>query len=179
MPIQKFDPFEDRLSRDIRNTLSKSLMKALDSRDLAIVEKTAGIYLHQDIPAPYLGYIRDRLERYRMSLDTIRQKKLTDPFTEALALWDNHLFFEVHERLEKIWMTAEGDQKKALQAMIRAAGFYIHLAHGNTKAAHSMADKAASALNLWGRALPNFTALNTLVKKLHTHDPVPPELLNS
>jgi predicted metal-dependent hydrolase len=43
-------------------------------------------------------------------------------------------------------MTADGDDKKLLQAIIRAAGAYVHLEQGNLIGAKRIAAKAVAVL---------------------------------
>ena len=56
----------------------------------------------------------------------------------AVALWNEHLFFEVHEVLEAVWRTAAGDTRQALQGVIQIAVAFHHLAHGNQRGARSL-----------------------------------------
>ncbi|HZP41829.1 MAG TPA: DUF309 domain-containing protein [Candidatus Binatia bacterium] len=56
----------------------------------------------------------------------------------AVALWDERLFFEVHEVLEAAWVTATGHVRQALQGLIQIAVAYHHLAHGNLRGARSL-----------------------------------------
>jgi hypothetical protein len=57
---------------------------------------------------------------------------------QASALWDEHLFFEVHEVLEAVWKTAAGDLRQALQGLIQIAVAFHHHAHGNLRGAKSL-----------------------------------------
>jgi hypothetical protein len=56
----------------------------------------------------------------------------------AAALWNEGLFFEVHEVLEAVWRPARGDERRALQGVIQLAVAYHHLAHGNLRGARSL-----------------------------------------
>lgn len=56
----------------------------------------------------------------------------------AAALWNEGLFFEVHEVLEAVWKTAAGDLRQALQGLIQIAVGYHHLAHDNRRGARSL-----------------------------------------
>ena len=116
----QFEPFQDRLSRDIRNDLSGTMVEMLDQLDPGSAKLVADQYLGMEIDISYKEYITDRLERYRSALELIR-KGPDDVFWRAMVLWDQKLFFEVHEVLEHAWYQATGDEKKILQAMIRAA----------------------------------------------------------
>ena len=57
---------------------------------------------------------------------------------QAAALWNQHLFFEVHEVLEAVWKTASGDLRQALQGLIQIAVAFHHHAHGNLRGARSL-----------------------------------------
>jgi DUF309 family protein family protein len=57
---------------------------------------------------------------------------------QAAALWNVHLFFEVHEVLEAVWKTAAGDLRQALQGLIQIAVAFHHHAHGNLRGARSL-----------------------------------------
>lgn len=56
----------------------------------------------------------------------------------AIALWNERLFFEVHEVLEAVWKTASGATRQALQGVIQIAVAYHHLAHGNLRGARTL-----------------------------------------
>jgi len=56
----------------------------------------------------------------------------------AVALWNERLFFEVHEVLEAVWKTAAGTERQALQGVIQIAVAFHHLAHGNRRGARSL-----------------------------------------
>jgi len=56
----------------------------------------------------------------------------------AAALWDEGLFFEVHEVLEAVWKNARGDVRQALQGLIQIAVAFHHLAHDNPRGARSL-----------------------------------------
>ena len=146
MSSPRFEPFQDRLSRDIRNALSAALPLALAQNDLAPVRTVAARYLHPGLAAPYAAYIEARLAGYALALATINRTKATTPLAKALVLWDLELFFEVHEILEQAWHGAHGVEKEILQAMIRAAGFYIKGEYGYFEAGAKMAGRAVATL---------------------------------
>ena len=108
MSSPRFEPFQDRLSRDIRNALSAALPLALAHNDLAPVRTVAARYLHPGLAAPYVAYIEARLAGYALALTTINRTKALTPLAKALVLWDLELFFEVHEILEQAWRGAHG-----------------------------------------------------------------------
>jgi len=176
MISSKFDPFNDRLSRDIRNDLSKAFAEALAKRTMAPAEAVAAGYRASGIAQGYEAYISDRLLRYRESFRTISDHNTKDAFTQALVLWDIGLFFEVHEILEHAWLKAQGAKKTILQAMIRAAGFYIKNEYGYKESAAKMAARAVDALEKNRQAVPAGFDLDLLLSKLKTLDPIPPKL---
>ncbi|WP_035245522.1 DUF309 domain-containing protein [Desulfogranum mediterraneum] len=141
----RFEPFMDRLSRDIRNDLSESLVEVLRQRHLRPAREVAQGYLSRNLASCYGDYIINRLSQYQSSLKQIAAGN-DDPLWQGLVLWDHGLFFEVHEILEHAWLGAGGEEKLLLQAMIRAAGVYIKLEHGYDAAARKIADKALPVL---------------------------------
>lgn len=56
----------------------------------------------------------------------------------ARALWNERLFFEVHEVLEAVWKTATGTTRGALQGVIQVAVAYHHAAHKNLRGARKL-----------------------------------------
>jgi len=167
-----FDPFRDRLARDIRNGLSTALIKGLDRSNPDLMHAAAADFLARDLAPLYRDYIRERLCLYDAVFTEIDRAGKTDIFPQALFLWDMGLFFEVHERLETIWLRATGDRRLALQGMIRAAGVYVKWESGEYDAARKMAVKAATALTAYRAALPqpvpNIDALITQLRELTT-----------
>ena len=78
------------------------------------------------------------------------QPTSADPIRRALhqaaALWNERLFFEVHEVLEAVWKTATGDVRQALQGLIQIAVAYHHLAHGNLRGARTLMHEGRARL---------------------------------
>ncbi len=173
-----FEPFQDRLSRDIRNGLSRALSQALAEGDMAPIETLAESLIAQNLSRCYCAYIESRLERYRQAFTHIHNGQ-KDPFRQGLILWDLQLFFEVHEVLEHAWYHALGNRKLLLQAMIRAAGVYIKLEYGYTRQAAKMADKAREVLEKNVDVLREYFAPEELLIALRTLNPVPPILLKT
>lgn len=172
----QFEPFQDRLSRDIRNDLSATMSEMLDQLDPGAVQKVADRYLGMDIELYYKDYISDRLARYQVALEVMR-KGPGDEFWRALVLWDRKLFFEVHEVLEHLWYQATGTEKKILQAMIRAAGVYIKLEYGHTEAAQKMAERALPVLMQQRAFLARYFDSAKLISALKDLNFEPPHLL--
>jgi Domain of unknown function (DUF309) len=74
-----------------------------------------------------------------------------DVLDAAAALFDAHLYFEVHELLEPFWRDAEGGEREALQGLIQVAVGYQHLANGNLAGARALLDEGRRRLD--GRTL--------------------------
>ena len=176
MTHPRFEPFQDRLSRDIRNELSAALPLALAHNDLSPVQAVAARYLQQDLATPYVAYIEMRLAGYAKALAIIARTDAADVLTRALVFWDLGLFFEVHEILEQAWHGAHGAEKEILQAMIRAAGFYIKGEYGYAEAGAKMADRAVKALEKNRHGCTGFE-LDRLLESLRKLNPIPPKLL--
>ncbi len=173
------NPFTDRLCRDIRNDLSGGLMTSLSHLDLTSAQEIADTYRTADLQPIYKEYIDDRMERYGRVLERVSSGGFDDAFSRALVLWDEELFFEVHEILEHVWLHSTGAAKLVLQAMIRAAGMYVQLDHDNVKGAASMAEKAVAVLEAKRSEVPDTFDLELLLRKLRDVDPVPPKLMGS
>lgn len=156
-----FNPFQDRRSRDIRNGLSTAFIGAVAQLDPDPFRRATAGYLEESLADCYREYITERLRRYETALTRFREER-PDSLWRAAVLWDLHLFFELHELLEKFWLNAEGEEKQLLQAMIRAAGVYIKLEYGYRKAAVKMA----------GRALPVLAAHRALLSPFFDPEPL-------
>ena len=173
-----FDPGNDRLARDIRNGLARAFVKRLaPDLDLQPVRELAS-HLLATTPANSLHttYVKDRLQRFQDAKKTIREQAVEDDFHRALVLWDNELFFETHEVLEELWIKAEGAEKLILQALIRAAGYFIHLGTGNKVGADKMAARAYETLSRYRRDVPPIKGFDLLLECLRYRKTVPPKL---
>ncbi len=126
---EKFNPFEDRLSRDIRNELSESVIEVLSSRSLEPARRAAEKYAVTELAPIYREYIEYRLKQYGNALAKLSSAD-DNILKRAGLLWDLALYFEVHEILEPEWLKATGEKKLLLQALIRSAGVYINLECG-------------------------------------------------
>ncbi|MBC2711656.1 MAG: DUF309 domain-containing protein [Desulfosarcina sp.] len=174
--IDRFDPFNNRLCRNVRNALSEGFKNVLDKRDMVPVRRIAGFFLNDPQPACVNAYIQRRLSAYEQVLTDVSSRRLGDPLDIAVSIWDRQLFFETHEYLEPYWMGAKGDEKLLLQAIIRAAGAYVHLEQGNLTGAKSIAGKAIDVLERYRDRLAPHADPQLLLDKLRKLDPVPPML---
>ena len=177
MPFQPFDPFNDRMARDIRNTLSTALVADLGEETSHHVDEAADLWLDRRPARVYRDHIRLQRQRYREVLNTIRSQRVGDPREQSLFLWNAGLFFELHELLETIWHGTSGSQRNALKGLIQAAGVYVHRARGNLEAARNLARRAA--INLRGACteLDFIADLDSLLAALD-HPSSPPPVLS-
>ena len=168
-----FDPFQDRLSRDIRNQLSESLLFCLRTMGLDPAREVANRFLSVEPGPEQVDYIEKRLALYRQFLDSIADGP-QDVLWRGLVLWDLGLFFEVHEILEHAWHRSQGDEKLLLQAMIRAAGVYIKGEYGYFEAAAKLAAKALPVLEAHEQRLAGFIDPERLFTAMrHPASPAP------
>lgn len=172
-----FNPFGDRLSRDIRNDLSEGFAAAVETGDTSKLQQTVEFYRSKQLTPSYTKYIDDRFARYMEALHTITGK-ITDPIEQAVVLWNLRLFFEVHEVLEHAWYTAKGPQKDTLQALIRAAGVYIKLEYGFSGPASRIAAKAVPVLEANIALLRSYFGPQKLIAALKEvpEEKIPPTL---
>jgi hypothetical protein len=161
-----FDPFNDRMARDIRNSLSTALVRELTGSGGDGVAAAAARWLSQPLAATHRDYLRERTQRYRQVLEEIRAAGIRHPLLQAVALWNADLFFELHELLETIWPDAAEPEHTALKGWIQAAGAYLHLARGKPEAAHGLAGRARRHLAAGAAALAFIVNLNELIQDL-------------
>ena len=138
----KFDPFNDRLSRDIRNTLSEAFIDALSRMEPSAYRDEAAIWRAKSPSEIYLEYIQNRLQSYDQVFRQIKANQLVDPLLQCLVIWNNGLFFEFHDHLEGIWKQSSGDERQALKGLIKAAGVYIHNEVSHHRAVKSLSAKS-------------------------------------
>lgn len=176
---EKFDPFTDRMARDIRNTLSEAFAAALASMDPTEYLNAVHKWRSAKPSARYTRYIDTRLERYDLVFTKIRKDRIDDPLKQAVVIWNQGLFFEVHDHLEAIWHSAGGDERQALKGLIKAAGVYVHLEQQHEQAAKSLAQKSYNLLRQYPHCLAFIANYQILLEKLKNCEPVPPRLLIS
>lgn len=170
-----FDPFRDRLSRDIRNTLSAALPECISVSSTSPAKQALSHLTPDTLPSVYTDYIHDRLVKYEAALRQMKSAK-GDPLTRSVILWDLQLFFEVHEILEHAWMHSSGEEKLLLQALIRAAGVYIKLEAGSREPAARMAQKALTVLEDNRERLEVFMDSDRLLNALANPSLPPPTI---
>jgi len=175
MNEHQFNPFEDRLSRDIRNDLSAGLAKAIETGNSDLLTATLAGYRQQPLADYYHDYLKDRSNRYHQALLLIGEG-ITDPIHRGLVLWNLGLFFEVHEVLEHAWYSAQGRMKLTLQALIRSAGVYIKREYGFNESADRIAAKALPVLEANRDILQGYFNTEELTFALHNPAAPPPKL---
>jgi hypothetical protein len=171
-----FDPFNDRLSRDIRNSLSDAFMTSLKQKDAGCYLDRSQRWLKKELASLYQDYIQDRIQRYDAAFRWIQQEQIENARFQAVILWNYGLFFEVHDILEEIWHETQGDAHQAFRGLIKAAGVYVHLESGRSNPAQQLAIKSLRLLRQYKDALGFISNLNVLIGALKTCDPAPPTL---
>jgi hypothetical protein len=173
----RFDPFSDRVARNIRNSLSSALISELTRVEPDAVARVARGWEQRQLAPVYQAYIRCAVQRYLQVCRDIRSHGLEDPRRQAVMLWNAGLFFELHELLETIWHGARGAERIALKGLIQAAGAYVHSLRGKADAARGLACKARQNL-LDGCKCLNFIAnVDRLIDALEQPALAPPHLI--
>jgi hypothetical protein len=172
----RFDPFNDRRSRDLRNTLSEQIVDVVLRNDVQAFRLLCEHWEAVGLEGIYRDYLEDRLKRYRRAFEQLEQDDVRAPLRQALVLWNVGLYFEVHEILETIWHPAEEPLRSAIKGLIQAAGMYIHLLCGHQSAAEKLAQKAHKHLSANREGAAFIANLNDLLNHLAHVDPEPPVL---
>ncbi len=172
-----FDPYNDRLARDIRNSLSSALVKELTGYANSLLSAVADDWIAMAHAPTYKTYIESRLALYRRAIDEIRARQVVDPRYQAIYLWNLGLFFEMHELLEIIWQKTHEPERSALKGWIQAAGVYIHFQRGKVDAARSLARRAEMYLREGRSYLGFISNLDQLIEAAADPTDVAPQLL--
>ncbi len=173
----RFDPFENRLCRDIRNNLGHAFVLAIQTKDRKAFKVPADQYQEKTRHAPVHEYIRHREACLRIILEKIGTVSISpeDTISISILLWNLGLFFEFHEWMEIKWKTASGRSKKALQGLILLAVTYEQLLYERKQPAKKAAVKSLVLLDEYRDALPNAFDADLLIQKLSGPDQVPPK----
>ncbi len=171
-----FDPFADRLARDIRNSLSTAMVAALQHGNRSDFADRCRRWLRRDLPLPHRRYIEQRSLAFEALFEQLRTARSDDPLLLAVRLWNAGLFFEVHEVVEKCWQNASGKRRTALKGLVQAAGSYVHREAGHMRAAQRLAEKAAAHLDAAHGALGEIANITELVSCLQRGSAEAPHL---
>jgi hypothetical protein len=171
-----FDPFNDRLSRDVRNSLSEAFVTSLEQGKRNAYLELSQHWFDKGLADTYREYIQDRIRRYDLAFQQIQQEQINDARIQALILWNHGLFFEVHDILESIWHKTQGDEHQAIQGLIKAAGVYVHREYNRTGSAQRLAAKSVDLLRTYAGILGFVSNLGVLIEALKTNNPQPPVL---
>jgi len=115
-----------------------------------------------DIHRPHLERVRTHAARGRRAAAAFQafprsiDDRVAAAVDRAVALWNERLFFEVHEVLEAEWIRATGAERQALQGLIQIGVALHHHAHGNARGARTLMHEGRA------RLLANRTALPSL-----------------
>ncbi len=169
----EFDPFSDRTSRDVRNSLSNALAEAIEKNAPETYRSRVRNCLEILPPGEIADYAKDRLRRYERAFSAIGEVEEFGLFAPAIVLWNHGLFFEFHECIEKIWQDSSGTLRNALKGMIQAAGFYIHLERGRKETAVRLGSKAARLISENRDGIRFVANLDALIDRLSAGDSEP------
>ncbi len=173
----KFDPFENRACRDIRNHLGHCMIQSITDKESLRFDYEAGGCLSnapQEHIEAYITHRRQALKNVLARMEVLRVDS-RDYFGIAMILWNLELFFEFHEWLEQKWLTASGDKRKALQALILSAVVYEQLTYGRTGPAKKTALRVILLLNQYGHLISDWLDTGLLINSLEALGPVPPK----
>ncbi|MGH7433465.1 MAG: DUF309 domain-containing protein, partial [Candidatus Methylomirabilales bacterium] len=93
-----------------------------------------------------------RLGAYSRALEALYRRPIRSAdeveraLEEAACLFNEGLFFEVHEVLEAVWLKQDGEARRLLQGLIQIAVGFHHLENKNFNGALSL------LLEGWGKA---------------------------
>src|SRR5258706_11602612 len=139
---------------------------AAEAAPLAVREALARRHLVEhdgalvDVHRPYVARARAHARRGLDAAAAFRPP--TSPVdavaaavARAVALWNERLFFEVHEVLEAEWKHATGAVRQALQGVIQIGVALHHHAHGNPRGARTLMREGRERLAAAAGALPS------------------------
>ena len=168
----KFDPFEKRPDRDLRNDLGSALCKSLESGTTDRFEQTRAGYLKKDLSRERRAYIEKRTTALEKILNRMEDRMPGPEKTDRISrlLWKAGLYFEFHEWMETQWRLAAGRRKKALQALILIAVACEHLQYRRVEPAEKLARKALERLGRYSDDLPAWVDLEDLTDTFNHPD---------
>ncbi len=163
-----FNPFESRLCRDIRNDLGCGFVKSVQQRTLAPFKSGLQKYQEEADSPPFNEYINHRfiiLQKILMQMDS-DPLKTTNEFSILILFWNHQFYYEFHEWAEEIWLTAKGDYKKSLQALIFASVAFEQQQYNRPIPAKKLSIKAIAKLDKYGSSLPENIHSNVFIDAL-------------
>lgn len=89
-------------------------------------------------------------------------------FEQAIEYFNRQFFFECHDILEEIWLTAPAREKNFYQGILHVAVGYYHFDNDNFKGSFSQLTKARERLNSF---LPEYRGVN-LEDLVHQSEPI-------
>ncbi len=174
METPDFNPFEDRFSRDMRNALSSALATAIETGEHNTLRSVIEDFDSKNLAPQYRNYFDKRCLHYKKALESMETELA--PIEQAVILWNEGLYFEVHEVLEHVWYHAQGNEKLTLQALIRAAGVYVKKEYGYSGPAAKIAGKSWPVLRDNEDLLKSYFDPEPLIYALQHLEEPPPHL---
>lgn len=116
-----------------------------------------GEELHAELPAA-----THRVEAYCRTLEILSRRPCRSPhpveraLEEAVRLFNEGLFFEVHEVLEAVWLAEAAGVRLLLQGLIQIAVGFHHLEHNNLRGALLLLAEGIEKIKRYG---PNRSGL--------------------
>jgi len=172
-----FDPYSNRLARDIRNSLSSALVDELTGNAPGSLSAVADDWLATAPGPEYQTYIKNRLALFHQAMDHINAEQIKDTRFQSICLWNLGLFFEMHELLETIWQKSREPERSALKGWIQAAGVYVHFHRGKVDVAGKLARKAKKHLRNGRTQLDFISNIDQLIDALEKGTEIAPKLL--
>jgi hypothetical protein len=174
-PEKIFDPFRDRVSRDIRNALAEAFVAAWGGDGRGFESLAAALRRRHALPV-YRDYIDRRLALYLEAVAARGRADDPDLLDDMVVLWNQGLFFEVHELLEGHWHDARGARREALKTLIQAAGVFVHREAGRVAAAERMGRRVSERIDALRPHLGAIRNLDDLREALVHPAGSPPQL---
>jgi len=111
-----------------------------------------------DVHRPHVERVRAHAARGLRAAAAFRPSAVSGAVAaaveRAIALWNERLFFEVHEVLEAEWKRTNGSERQALQGVIQIAVALHHHAHGNARGARTLMREGRERLAAHATAIP-------------------------
>jgi hypothetical protein len=130
----------------IRNHVAETILAAFHEEAARDELRT----LARDPGGPHATEVAERATRALRALGDraidVAQPDLPLALAQSAILFDAGLYFEVHERLEPLWLHASGIEREALQGLIQVAVGFHHLGNGNLAGARALLQDGAAKL---------------------------------